>query len=342
MKRTAWIVVGWLVLGGAAQAASFDCEKAHTKVERIICDNPEISKLDDELAERYKSALKDKSRTASIRKSQKQWIKDRNGCADVGCIKRAYEERLLLLDSKSASADIRAEQKKATGSWTYRGLSGRNEPLCHKLLSRLNRYDRDESLGNRCSFPVLASYPNFTAPPWEELDVGKHGELFFELVKFSEEGPHGYFGWTGMKQKAPDSYYRYLAKLYIDQGARMRMWRTRLVNHYQNRTGHIVLAPPGEQVIVQIYQIMPAETQVTYCVGKPKPGSTNMFDFLIIVTPDLTGPDPNVDPGTNAIVSSRDLLIYEGKPVLVGSEDVWRDGVLRPDCLCDFEFVQGE
>lgn len=340
MKRMAWIVVGWLVLGGMAQAASFDCGKARTKVEKLICDNAEISKLDDELAERYKLALQDKSRTASIRKAQKQWIKGRNGCADVGCIKRTYEERLSSLDSKSASADIRAERKKAAGNWTYEGLSGRNEPLCHKLLSRLNRYDRDESLENRCSFPVLTSYPKFTAPPWEELDLQKHGELFFKLVKFSQEGPHNYFHLLpGLEQEAPDSHYQYRAKRLIDQGMRMRVWRTRLFDHY----GVVPTpAPPGEQAIVQMYIPMSKESMATYCVGKPKPVGFNQLELLFIVTPDLSGPDPNVDPGTIGLTHGRDLLIYEGKPVLVGWEDVWRDGVLSPNRLCDFEFVQGE
>jgi uncharacterized protein len=48
MKRTKWIFIGWLVCL-TAQAASFDCAKAQSKVEHLICDNPEISKLDEEL-----------------------------------------------------------------------------------------------------------------------------------------------------------------------------------------------------------------------------------------------------------------------------------------------------
>ena len=58
IKRGVW--VGVMLLGGlglvvSAQGASFDCGKAGTKVEHIICDNPEISKLDDELSQSYKA-----------------------------------------------------------------------------------------------------------------------------------------------------------------------------------------------------------------------------------------------------------------------------------------------
>jgi uncharacterized protein len=135
MKRVAWIVVGWLVLGGAAQAASFDCAKAGTKVEHLICDSPELSKLDDELAVVYMSALQDK-RTNQIRQAQKQWVKERNGCEDTVCVRRTYESRLLFL----RNADTQA--KTVTGDV--------NKPKAHYVL----RMSEDDSV---CK-PVLAEY----------------------------------------------------------------------------------------------------------------------------------------------------------------------------------------
>jgi uncharacterized protein YecT (DUF1311 family) len=99
MKRTTWIVLGWLVLGIGAQAASFDCGKAQSKVEHLICDNPEISRLDEELSTAYKTALQDKKQAESLKQAQKQWMKERNGCADADCVKSAYVTRLPLLRS---------------------------------------------------------------------------------------------------------------------------------------------------------------------------------------------------------------------------------------------------
>lgn len=99
MKQTTWIVFGWLVLSVAAQAASFDCAKAQSVVEHLICDNPELSKLDEELNAAYKTALQDVEPTDSIRQAQKQWMKERNGCVDAVCVKGAYITRLALLRS---------------------------------------------------------------------------------------------------------------------------------------------------------------------------------------------------------------------------------------------------
>ena len=345
LLKTVLICTLLLGLTITVQAASFDCAKATTKIEKMICADPELSKLDEEMSKIYKTAQQDEKQAESIRQTQKQWMKVRNSCTDAACVKRAYEMRLSSLTVKQTAIDngVVATQKVAPstqgGSWTYRGGAGRNEPLCHELLRRLNRYDQDESLGNRCSFPVLASHPKFSAPPWEELDLRQHEELFVKLIKYSDEGPAGYFQLRpGLKQQNPDSYYQYRAKLLIEEGGRLRVWRTRLVNHYGS--GPIIPAPPGDQAIVQMYIPMSKEIQATYCAGKPKPANVNGLDLLFIVTPDLSGPDPNIDPGTLGILGGSDLVIYEGKPLLVSGEDVWRDGELMLNRLCNFEFVE--
>jgi len=97
MKRTTWIVIGWLVLGFSAQAASFDCTKAGSKVEKLICGDAEISKLDEELNASYKAALQDAKQADSIKQEQKEWMKGRNGCADAGCVQSAYRKRIEQL-----------------------------------------------------------------------------------------------------------------------------------------------------------------------------------------------------------------------------------------------------
>jgi uncharacterized protein len=347
MKRITWIVLGELVLLTMAQAASFDCGKVKSNIEKLICGDAALSKLDEELSASYKIALEDERQVDSFRQTQKQWLKERNGCSDAACVKLAYETRLksltvLLARSSDVGEPTNLKVTSSTqgGDWTYRDGGGKNQPLCHELLKRLNRYDRDESLENRCSFPVIASYPQFTMPPWEELDLKTHEELLFKLMKYSGEGgPDGYFHLLpGLKQRAPDSTYRYKAKQFAKEGVHLRMWRTRLVQHYG--TGPIVSAPPGEQAIVQMYIPMPKEGLDTYCVGKPKPAKVNSLELLFIVTADLSGPDPNVDPGTFGILGGRDLVIYEGQPWLVSSEDIWRDGVLMLNQYCDFEFVK--
>ena len=58
-------------------AASFDCKKAQSKMEKAICENPKISKLDEELAESYQAAkgkLSAESQKVFVN-GQRSWVK---------------------------------------------------------------------------------------------------------------------------------------------------------------------------------------------------------------------------------------------------------------------------
>jgi uncharacterized protein YecT (DUF1311 family) len=115
IKRSVWItttLLGCLMQASSAQAASFDCAKAQSKVEHLICDNPEISKLDDELSATYKVVLQDEKLAGANRQTQKLWMKERNGCSDATCVKAAYEARLIILKSSVGKAGSRF-----TGQW---------------------------------------------------------------------------------------------------------------------------------------------------------------------------------------------------------------------------------
>jgi hypothetical protein len=97
MRNVLIVVLGWLVLWTTVHAASFDCAKATTKVEHLICDNPEISKLDDELAVRYVSILNDRAHAQEVRSEQAQWIKYRNYCENKTCLSALYRARIQEL-----------------------------------------------------------------------------------------------------------------------------------------------------------------------------------------------------------------------------------------------------
>lgn len=96
MRQIVLAISGLLMLT-VAHAASFDCAKAATKVEKMICSDAELSKLDEELNAAYKAALQDKMQAASIKQTQRQWLKERNGCTGSECLKHAYLARLQAL-----------------------------------------------------------------------------------------------------------------------------------------------------------------------------------------------------------------------------------------------------
>jgi len=96
MKRIFQLLPVFLMVT-TAQAANFDCTKASTKVEKMICSNAELSKLDEDLNAAYQSAMQDESQAKTVRRVQKEWLKDRNSCANITCLKTAYETRVAQL-----------------------------------------------------------------------------------------------------------------------------------------------------------------------------------------------------------------------------------------------------
>lgn len=60
--------------------SSFDCRKAETKIEKIICDNPKISHVDGQLGLLYKK-LRNKmpaDEFNALKLAQREWIKNRD------------------------------------------------------------------------------------------------------------------------------------------------------------------------------------------------------------------------------------------------------------------------
>lgn len=109
-----WIIcAAALLLCAGAQAASFDCAKAGAKVEKAICANPELSKLDERMADSYKKQLAAAGDKADyMRYDQREFVKELRSahegetedgleCAKayVACIKRMMSERIGVLEN---------------------------------------------------------------------------------------------------------------------------------------------------------------------------------------------------------------------------------------------------
>jgi uncharacterized protein len=98
------VVVGFL-FSGLASAASFDCSKASSPYEKAVCANPNLSSLDEQLAGAYKDARTKSSDPEGLKREQIDWIKSTRQCgADVGCIEKAYGNRISQLQKSPQSA----------------------------------------------------------------------------------------------------------------------------------------------------------------------------------------------------------------------------------------------
>lgn len=107
MKRTSWIILGWLALLTTVHAASFDCAKAASNIEKLICGDDELSKLDEALNKAYQLAIKRSADKAKATKEQRLWLKDvRNFCKDASCLKSAYQGRIGELAASPEDKDV--------------------------------------------------------------------------------------------------------------------------------------------------------------------------------------------------------------------------------------------
>lgn len=76
--------------------ASFDCTKATTNVEKMVCKDNKLSSLDSKLSNIFHSFY---YVTNEIRSDQKTWLKQRNRCEDKKCVESMYENRIEELNS---------------------------------------------------------------------------------------------------------------------------------------------------------------------------------------------------------------------------------------------------
>jgi uncharacterized protein len=103
MSRLAIMAAGTIALfaaTGSANAASFNCNAHLSYTERAICDNPGLSRADDQMASLYFSIVNNAGPgfRHAIERRQLVWLGQRNGCgANVHCLWDAYHSRIQFL-----------------------------------------------------------------------------------------------------------------------------------------------------------------------------------------------------------------------------------------------------
>lgn len=89
-------------LAAPALATSFDCGQARTPVERAICTDPLLSVQDEQLAMLFEQAKQYGERSLVIR-LQKNWLKTRNACKDLACLRKQYSSQVRLFQPVAAA-----------------------------------------------------------------------------------------------------------------------------------------------------------------------------------------------------------------------------------------------
>jgi uncharacterized protein len=102
MRAAIWTTLLCLALMPSARAATFDCKKASTFAEKVVCSDSQLSAMDDELGRLYKGALAGTPNNETLESDQKAWLSLRDQCRDSDCIKKAYADRISALKGSSA------------------------------------------------------------------------------------------------------------------------------------------------------------------------------------------------------------------------------------------------
>jgi uncharacterized protein len=102
MKSLTLAALMSLALLPCASAATFDCAKALTLVEKAICSDKELSAMDDQLGRLYQAALTSATDGAALKTAQKAWLALRDQCRDAACLNKTYADRIAALKQASA------------------------------------------------------------------------------------------------------------------------------------------------------------------------------------------------------------------------------------------------
>jgi uncharacterized protein len=119
LNRTVLVTAVVLVSANASAASgqSFDCAKATSAVEKMICSDTELKALDTRMAQLYAQALKvvPAAEEPGLRSEQRDWITTRDACATASeprrnCVSYAYTQRNSRLDGLRTSTAAAASE----------------------------------------------------------------------------------------------------------------------------------------------------------------------------------------------------------------------------------------
>ena len=80
---------------------SFDCSKANTYIEKTICTDSDLAKLDIELSDSYQSNQAKTKSKQKLKSQQKDWVQNiENSCTSKQCLADVINARIAVLNKK--------------------------------------------------------------------------------------------------------------------------------------------------------------------------------------------------------------------------------------------------
>lgn len=182
MKHFLCFLIGLLSLANT-YAAGFDCAKAATKIEKMICANATLSSLDEEMNAAYRQRLGLKYSEENIAESQRRWLIGRNRCGDVQCLEASYRERLAEISEH------------------YKLVMSKDAKLCNAMLAL---YNADMKAVGRIGYQ---SHEMFRKIEWHA--DSRDSDLLYSIFDINNDGKNElvFRTTTGFHGINTDSYF---------------------------------------------------------------------------------------------------------------------------------------
>ncbi|HWW04630.1 lysozyme inhibitor LprI family protein [Collimonas sp.] len=159
---------------GHAAAASFDCLKAKSEVEKAVCANKELSALDGNLAVAYRDLLVNDRDATTRREEQREWLQNLTANCQPqdkfdACLVDQYKKRMSLLKALKALQDPGKISDTIGSRYSLADISRKYDFVVH-LLERCEPA-KDEEEGS-CEGPgIVTVFPKGDKTPLQVIPM---------------------------------------------------------------------------------------------------------------------------------------------------------------------------
>lgn len=163
-------VLSWI----SGFGAGFDCNKASSNIEKMICDDRELLQKDTQLNHIYKLLIP-LNLDNSFKESQRQWIKKRNNCKTFDCLHEFYNNRFEEFDHRV---------KYQFASKQVNSICSEVSTIFNANLGLIRKGYFEDSNKNIDNFEFIKSNKNLTSHSITyKLDINNDGKKEFVIGK---------------------------------------------------------------------------------------------------------------------------------------------------------------
>lgn len=148
---------------------SFDCARAGTMVEHLICNSVALAERDRQIAALYSEALAKSGTPGNVRAKQRAWIEERDRCGgSEGCLAHSMDTRIAELHDTSLQPPPQGSDDPANASYSVPVDSG-------VMMTK------EEAAAANCDMDVEVCFKPYKAHDTLNLSTTPNGNLEYAI-----------------------------------------------------------------------------------------------------------------------------------------------------------------